>query len=776
MRWIGRGMVGLVVALTVSASAELDRYGGDTRIVGSNSSGFFRVERIGNRWWLITPENHGFYSRAHTTTLYQDTWGGFCPPLNSYPNPYGNRAKYNESYSAWVDALRARMRQYGFNSLGAWGDGAVPETPECVRVLFIRDHAANTGCRMIGSFPDVWDPKFAAAASNRAQAYLAGNKNNPYTIGAFPDNEIPWQGAASWDCTRKALAEQFIDLPAQAHGKQAFVSLLQSRYAGVAALNAAWGTTYTDWLGVGTTVANMVSDDIPDNPAYPARFNDKVAFTSAIADRYYSVCTSAMRAADPNHLVFSARWALWTSAFDTGSTCARHAAFAEAIWEKAGQYCDIIAVNSYISAQWLQSTHTFFTRLINKARKPFMITEWASFADDTQYERNPYWLRHQRDRGAFYQDQVVYLAGLAIPDPVSGTPTRWCLGNQWFQFYDEPSLGRTDLERVNFGLFNVKDEAYITALDHMATVNIQLYDYIIASRPLVVPEPPTLRMPASTVTTSRPTFRWYKGPTAAKTTLLYSPELCFPQEQTYRIDNLTGEEYTPPDPLTAGIWYWCARSVEPDGTGGNYTAPLSFTVNPADLSTPVYDYMRMENLAAWRHVVLNDNGWDGTVYAYPDHERQTEGRTCARVVYTVNSLNKDTGRKNTQTSTIVFRYIGPILDLSGVSTFDFAVMPSRVVDASGTATVSTRYLSVRVRDQVGGIILNQPVDSAGALEPLVWHRLSLPLVAPRAQVHSIEFNVFTGAVAIPWDQRMTIWLDDLLRGADLGGMASLECR
>ena len=38
-----------------------DQYGGLTKI-RTKATGFFRVERIGGRWWLITPDGNGFIS------------------------------------------------------------------------------------------------------------------------------------------------------------------------------------------------------------------------------------------------------------------------------------------------------------------------------------------------------------------------------------------------------------------------------------------------------------------------------------------------------------------------------------------------------------------------------------------------------------------------------------------------------------------------------------------------------------------------------------------
>ena len=51
-------LMSIVISLSASAQ-ELDSYGG-TDIKGKKT-GFFHTQRIDDRWWLVTPEGHGFF-------------------------------------------------------------------------------------------------------------------------------------------------------------------------------------------------------------------------------------------------------------------------------------------------------------------------------------------------------------------------------------------------------------------------------------------------------------------------------------------------------------------------------------------------------------------------------------------------------------------------------------------------------------------------------------------------------------------------------------------
>jgi len=53
----------LLAFMALPASAQYDTYGGWTQIKGQKT-GFFHAERIGGRWWLVTPEGTVFFSKG----------------------------------------------------------------------------------------------------------------------------------------------------------------------------------------------------------------------------------------------------------------------------------------------------------------------------------------------------------------------------------------------------------------------------------------------------------------------------------------------------------------------------------------------------------------------------------------------------------------------------------------------------------------------------------------------------------------------------------------
>lgn len=468
------------------ATAEFDQYGGWTGIQGHNTSGFFRVEKINGRYWLITPDNNVYLSFGPCVALFNDTWGGYCPTLGYYPNPYANKAKYNGTQSAWVTKLKERLNEWGFTGLACWSQSGIPNVSECVRDLSICSRASALGCVMIADCPDVWDPKYAQACTERANT-LASNKNNKFTIGAFPYNELHWSKPAGYN----TLPDGYIALPATAYGKQYWVNtFLKGKYATVADLNAAYGTSFTDWTGEGNTVINCTS--LPDSADYPARLADKIDFMEAIADQFYRLATTAMRAADPNHLVFSTRWAM----FWQGYADPYYFPFNERIWKKAGEYCDVFANNGYADFGYAETQFQHSSRVFTHSKKPFIVTEHSYLANDSYFAHTPWWLPTQMDRAVNYQYIVNTLLDFTFTDPNDGQPAKPCMGVHWFQFYDEPALGRPDGEKAQFGLLNCKDEAFLPLVEVMKTIHSQVYERCANGTPIVVPPAPTLNYAA----------------------------------------------------------------------------------------------------------------------------------------------------------------------------------------------------------------------------------------------------------------------------------------
>jgi hypothetical protein len=85
---------------------------------------------------------------------------------------------------------------------------------------------------------DTFDPRFPEVVDQRVRAFASARRDDPWIIGYFVDNELPW-GFMRNDRTRYALAIEVLSLDESSPGKRTFVEQLKARYGDIGKLNSA---------------------------------------------------------------------------------------------------------------------------------------------------------------------------------------------------------------------------------------------------------------------------------------------------------------------------------------------------------------------------------------------------------------------------------------------------------------------------------------------------------------------------------------------------------
>ena len=101
--------VNCIQGFTPSADPETDKYGGWTIMNLGNADGYFRVQKAAGRWWLVDPDGNIFLSKAVAV----------FSPGSSDRQKANITEKFGSEYN-WAKAETSFLREYGFNSLGAW--------------------------------------------------------------------------------------------------------------------------------------------------------------------------------------------------------------------------------------------------------------------------------------------------------------------------------------------------------------------------------------------------------------------------------------------------------------------------------------------------------------------------------------------------------------------------------------------------------------------------------------------------------------------------------
>ena len=242
-------------------------------------------------------------------------------------------------------------------------------------------------------------------------------KDDPWLLGHFTDNELPW--------SRKML-ERYLALPAGDPGREAALRWLCERHGPQAA-----------------------TGDI--NEA------DRADFLAFAVDRYFSIVSAAIRKYDPNHLVLGAR-------YHGGALKLPE------VFRAAGRHVDVVSVNYYHA--WQPDAERLRSWSADSGR-PVIITEWYAKGLDSGMENKggAGWLvKTQAERGMFYQNFTLGL----LESP-------YCVGWHWFKYQDnDPADSMADPSNrdSNKGIVTNRFAEYGALLNAMREINTRSYGLI----------------------------------------------------------------------------------------------------------------------------------------------------------------------------------------------------------------------------------------------------------------------------------------------------------
>ena len=374
--------------------------------------GYFHAENRDGVWWIIDPRGEPMLTVGVDNISYEsDQVRGtsVCPYCEALDKIYPD-------HNAWGLEALARIRQWGFNTIGAWSDPIL--WTHGVAYTVILDIAARAGADWQQRRPaDYFDGRFEKAATDIAGKMCQPRRFDHMLLGYFSDNELRW--GPDWG-GKETLLEMYLKLPAGAAGRLKASEFLRERYGNeIGKLNQAWGVKAASF------------EELPAPAATEAYKSDAAQFLEILADRYFEVCERAIHAADPNHLYLGARFAgLPPEAALRG---ARHA--------------DVVSINVYAF-----DPRPAIQTVFKATGRPVMVTEFAFRAENSGLPNTqgagPK-VPDQAARAKAYADYVTRLE--SVPEAV---------GFHWFEWVDEPKEGRFDGENSNYGLVDIQDRPY----------------------------------------------------------------------------------------------------------------------------------------------------------------------------------------------------------------------------------------------------------------------------------------------------------------------------
>jgi hypothetical protein len=398
---------------------------GSWKVNKSIASGFFRVEKKADRWWIIDPEGYPFIHKG--VAVYQ--------PGRSTNQRTALNKKYG-SNDNWAKQESAFLRDNGFNGTGAWTNVDLLRENNVQLVYSIilspmgsykSQHIKKYGGKYKQTgwqgyrfdLAMVFDPEFDAFVEKEI-APIVKYSDDKNLLGYYTDNELPWKN--------DALDRHLTYL---AHDEPGYIAA-------------------KEWLDKRKGKDATVADITPE---------DRLAFTGFYFETYIKKVSEAIRKYDPNHLYLGCRFNQEKEELQNPE-----------MFKVAGKYCDIISINHY--RKW-EPDQAIMVKWAEWSEKPFLITEWYVKGEDSGLPNNTgagWNVPTQADRGYFYQNFCIELL-----------KSKACVGWHWFTYQDnDPEDLTTDPSNrdSNKGIVNTNFEPYKPLVENMKMLNDHVFQLI----------------------------------------------------------------------------------------------------------------------------------------------------------------------------------------------------------------------------------------------------------------------------------------------------------
>ena len=409
---------------TYTKDPEVNSYG-SWKVEKSVGSGFFRIEKRANRWWIVDPEGYPFIHKG--VAVYK--------PGTSERQIAAVKTKYG-SNNNWLNQESQYLKDNGFNGLGAWSDVDLVRTAQYPLAYTIivspmgsykSQHIKNYGGKyeVAGwqgyryDLAMVFDPDFDIYVEKEISK-IAKYANDKSLLGYFTDNELPWKNDAL----------------------DRHLNFLGKSEAGYIAAKK-W---LDDRKGKDASITDVTAED-------------RLAFTGFYFETYIKKVSAAIKKYDPNHLYLGCRFNQSAEELNNPE-----------IFKVAGKYIDVVSINHY--RKW-EPDQTIMANWANWSGKPFLITEWYTKGEDSGLpnKTGAGWnVATQADRGYFYQNFTIELL-----------KSKACVGWNWFTYQDNDPLNlNTDPSNrdSNKGVVDSDFKPYQPLMDNIKMLNNHSYELI----------------------------------------------------------------------------------------------------------------------------------------------------------------------------------------------------------------------------------------------------------------------------------------------------------
>lgn len=447
-------------------------------------TGYFRAQAYDDGWILVDPEGYPFFSHGvcyawrtgeftfvdgyeplyewlpdRKDALFTNAWTT-SNQIDEYFKRYNeldqqdkwmvsfSRANLIRAFGAkwrerYYELTSLRLRRWGINTVGVgvnqYRDERVSDIPSQFKlpyVLTLKNYP-RTQNMITNEFPDVFSAEYSVAAEEYAdqiRPYL----EDQYLVGYFITNEPTWAMRHASPTKNMLISDQSFA------SKTAYVRYLRNKYGEISNLNEVWDANFSDY-----SMIEHQSTDIADYNQQAAQ--DATDFDRILIREYIRIPCEALRQIDAHHMNLGMRYA--------GSS-----------WLKqnisdGAEYFDVISFNLY-----REDPFEDIEAIGKAAAKPVMIGEYHFSALDAGLPPTPLSRPSgkQSERGAAYKNYVTRAA-----------QSKYCVGAHYFEYHDQPWLGRFDGENYGIGFVDVCNKPYDKFIEAVSSCEPDLEEIVM---------------------------------------------------------------------------------------------------------------------------------------------------------------------------------------------------------------------------------------------------------------------------------------------------------
>jgi hypothetical protein len=403
---------------------------------GAATNDSFSLQQHEGISWLTRPNGERFFSLGVCVVNQGASRESFNPT-----NPGYAAFQHYENSNRWAEVTLQRLKSWKFTTVGGWSDYLALQQCREADVAFIPVLAVGMSCGV--PWLDMWDTNIIAQMNQIARDQILPLRGDPRVLGYYSDNEMGW-----WNAT---LFKMSLEQARTSGQRRRLLLLLRETY-------------HNNW-------PELLKDFEPEKAGSFEELDQRGMlylrpgsngirtyrrFLSLMAGRYYSLMREIIHTYDPRGLILGDRY----QSFYYPEVARASAA-------------SVDADSSNLNAAWNDGTFPRFylDTLHALSGRPVIVSEFYMAAqqngsgDKNDSSTFPT-VTTQAERAAGFRNTMQALLR-----------TPYVVGADWFQYYDEPALGRSDGEDYNFGLVDIRDQPYepltsqVQALELVAVKN-----------------------------------------------------------------------------------------------------------------------------------------------------------------------------------------------------------------------------------------------------------------------------------------------------------------